>query len=84
MNQEILLLRDYSELSDEVEKYLKENDFDYLCFYPHKENSTDSLPEFPIILPPSFSNYEGKRGFKIFKETDPPKKKSLERESMNV
>jgi chlorite dismutase len=44
MNQEILLLRDYSELSDEVEKYLKENDFDYLCFYPHKENSIDSLP----------------------------------------
>jgi hypothetical protein len=61
MTKNTLLIRDQSELSSEVEHYLKENKIEYDVIFSEDD-------DLPCIMPPSgFSPYKGERGFKLFK-----------------
>lgn len=65
----ILLIRDSSELSSEVENYLIKAKLNYNVFYSNKK---DFGGELPVIF--DFAPYRGKVGFYLFKEFHPLEK----------
>jgi hypothetical protein len=61
MSKNTLLLRDQSELSAEVERYLIEKNIKYDVLYSDDE-------DMPCIFPPaSYSSFKGSVGFNMFK-----------------
>lgn len=58
----MLLIRDQSTLSQDVEKFLKENNYQYDILY---SNEKEQLPA--IFEPNSSFPYTGKKGFEYFK-----------------
>lgn len=60
--EKFFLIRDASELSQEVENFLSERHFDYNVFYAERNN------KLPIIYTSEgYAPYQGATGFIIFK-----------------